>query len=149
MHNIVDNLKLEQALMPQTITTTALTSGNLDMLGVETLAVAVMVGNISETLSASAKVDLKIEHADDNGSGAPGTYVACTDMDVANFANLSSGLFLSINDNTKEQKRYVVEYRGAKRFVKITATPTGLTTGGAIAMLSLKGNVSQKPVSNS
>jgi len=148
MHTIISNHGIEQALMPQTIQGSALNSGNIDMQGAESLAIVFLVGNISETLSGSAKIDVKIEHADDDGAGSPGAYAACTDEDVLNFTGLTSGIFLSIDANTKEQKRHVIEYRGGKRFVKVTATPTGLSTGGPVAILALKGNLNQKPVSN-
>ncbi len=47
-----------------------------------------------------------------------------------------------------EAKRYVIGYRGGKRFVKVTATPVSLSTGGPIAMIALKGATAQKPVVN-
>ena len=77
MHDIVNNLALTQVLTPQTIQGSALNSGNIDMQGAETLAVVVMVGNIADTLDASHRIDVKIEHADDDGTGAPGSYAAC------------------------------------------------------------------------
>lgn len=148
MHSIVDNIQIEQVLHPQIISSSALNSGNMDRQGAENLAVAVLVGDISETLSGSAKIELKIEHAEDDGTGAPGAYTACTDADVLNFSGLVSGVFASIDADAEETDRYVIEYIGGKRFVKVTATPTGLSTGGAIAMASLKGGLSQKPASN-
>lgn len=148
MHNIVNNIGIEQSLMPQTIQASALNSGNIDTQGAETLAVAILVGNIADTLSGSVRIDVKIEHADDDGTGAPAAYAACTDEDVLNFSGLASGIFLSIDAAGKEQKRHVIGYRGGKRFVKVTATPASLSTGGPIAMLAMKGNLSQKPVAN-
>jgi len=144
MHNIVDNIKIEQVLKPQTVSTAAVVSDSVDVLGAENLAVAVMVGTFADTLSSTAKVDLKIEHSDDDTS-----YAACVDSDVANFSGLVSGVFASIDAEGKESSRYVIEYIGSKRYVRVTATPTGLTTGGAIAMAALTANHAQKPVSNS
>lgn len=149
MHNIVNNIGIEQSLMPQTITSSALNSGNIDTQGAEALAVVLLVGNTADTLGASVRIDVKIEHADDDGTGAPGAYAACTDEDVLNFTGLSSGLFLSVDGSTKKQKRHAIGYRGGKRFVKVTATPTGLTAGVPVALLALKGNLSQLPVTNS
>lgn len=149
MHNIASTLSIAQVLNPQTITASALSSGNIDMQGAETLAVVLLVGNISEALDGSHKIDVKIEHADDDGTGSPAAYGACTDSDVLNASGLVSGVFLTVDSNTEEQKRHVVEYIGGKRFVKVTATPTGLSTGGPVAMLALKGNLTQRPVSNS
>ncbi|MEZ0226541.1 MAG: hypothetical protein ACAH83_18435 [Alphaproteobacteria bacterium] len=148
MHDLVNNLSLSQNLNPQTIQAAALDTGNIDCQGAGMLAVVLLVGNIVDTLDATHRIDCKIEHADDNGAGAPGAYAACTDDDVLNFANLSSGQFLSIDAANKEQKRHVIGYRGAKRFVKVTATPVSLTTGGPIAMLAIKGNLNQTPASN-
>ena len=148
MHNISSNIGFEQSLMPQTIQAAALNTGNIDTQGAEALAVAILVGDIADTLSASIRIDVKIEHADDDGTGAPGAYTACTDEDVLNFTGLASGKFLSIDAAGKEQKRHVIDYRGGKRFVKVTATPVSLATGGPIAMLALKGNPGQLPVTN-
>lgn len=147
MHDLVNSLSILQSLQPQVIQAAALDSGNIDMQGAEALAVVVLVGDIADTLDADNRIDVKIEHADDN-AGSPGSYAACTDEDVLNFTGLSSGVFLSINAAGKEQKRHVIGYKGGKRFVKVTATPVSMSTGGPIAMLAIKGNLGQKPQDN-
>lgn len=144
MHNISRNIVLTQALAPQVITSSALNSGNLDLQGAEALSVVLLVGDISETLDASHKIDVKIEHADDDGTGSPAAYGPCADADVLGYTGLAAGVFLTLDTAGEEQKRYVIDYVGGKRFVKVTATPTGLSTGGPVAMLALKGNLSQR-----
>lgn len=148
MHDIVHNIDITQVAAPQAILASTVSSGNIDTQGAETLAVAVLLGTFGDTLAAGKRVDLKIEHADDNGSGAPGAYASCTDADVDSTAALAAGIFAVIDANAEANRRYVVGYRGGKRFVKVTATPTGLTAGGSIAMLALSGNLSQKPADN-
>lgn len=148
MHDIVNNIAVDLALAPQTVQAAAVHTGNIDMQGAEALAVVVAVGNIADTLDASNRIDLVIEHADDNGSGAPAAYAACTDADVLNAANLQAGKFLSIDEAGKENARHVIGYRGGKRFVRVTATPVSLETGGPVALLVLKGLAAQKPVAN-
>jgi hypothetical protein len=148
MHNIVHNIETTLVLAPQTVQAAAVNSGTIDTQGSETLAVVVMVGTIGETLDSENRIDLKIEHADDNGSGAPASYSPCTDDDVQNASDLSAGIFAVIDHADKAQKRHMVEYTGGKRFVKVTATPVSLATGGPVAMLALAGNAAQKPVSN-
>lgn len=148
LHDIVNNIAVEQCLAPQTIQGSALDSGNIDMQGYETLAVVLAVGNITDTLDASNRIDVKIEHADDDGAGSPASYAACTDEDVLNATGLSSGQFLSLDADAKESKRHVIGYRGGKRFVKVTATPVSIATGGPVTMIALKGNKGQAPVTN-
>ena len=149
IHDITSNIATEQSLSPQTIQAAALTSGNVDCRATGAVAIAVMVGNIADTLGASNRIDLKIEHADDDGTGNPAAYAACTDDDVLNFSGLVSGVFFTVNANALKSKRSIIGYRGTRRFVKVTATPVSLATGGPIAMMTLKGLVSQKPVVNS
>ena len=148
MRDLLNNVRTEQALKPQTIQAAALDSGNLDLQGFDSLAVVVAIGNIADTLGASNRLDLKIEHADDNGSGAPGSYAACVDDDVLGTTGLAAGVFMSVNADTKDNARYAIGYRGGKRFVKVTATPVSLTTGGAIAMIAIKGHGAILPASN-
>lgn len=149
IHDLVNNVLVEQSLSPQTIQGAALNSGNVDMRGAGAAMIAVLVGNIVDTLGVSNRIDLKIEHADDDGTGNPAAYAACTDEDVLNYSGLVSGVFLAMNANGMKSKRYAIGYRGGKRFVKVTATPVSLATGGPIAIVALKGLTTQKPVSNS
>ncbi len=142
----------QQSLKPQTIAASALNSGNVDTQGYESLSVAILVGDISETLGSGspvAQIDLKIEHAADDGTGAPGTYAACVDADVLGFTGLTAGLFKTIDTAGEENRRYVIGYRGVNRFVRVTATPQGLSTGGAIAMMAIKGHPHEAPADNS
>ncbi len=148
MHDIVNNIGVTQLLMPQTITSSALNSGTVDTQGAGIQSVVVLVGNINDTLSGSVRIDLSIQHADDDGTGNPASFAACTDADVLNFSGLTSGIFESVNAAGLKQKRYVIDYIGGLRFVKVIATPVGLTNGGPIAMLGLKGNLSKLPAVN-
>jgi len=148
MHDIVNNIAVLQVLAPQTIQAEALDSGAIDMQGCDALAVAVLIGAIGDTLAAGKRIDLKIQHADDDGTGAPAAFENCTAEDVLNADTVTNGLFLSIDDDAQENARHVVGYRGGKRFVKVTATPVSLSTGGPVAMLALQGNAAQKPVDN-
>jgi hypothetical protein len=150
MHDIISHIGIAQCLMPQTIQSAALDSGSIDTQGAQALAVAVLVGDIDDTLSSSARIDLKIEHADDDGSGAPESFAACTAADVLTpqAQDMTGGIFATVDSAAKAQSRHVVGYRGGKRFVKVTATPAGLSNGGAIAMVCLTGALNQMPADN-
>ncbi len=149
MHDIVNNIAVTQLLMPQTITSSALNTGTVDTLGADIQSFVVLVGNIADTLSGSVRIDLSIQHADDDGTGNPASFAACDDDDVLNFSGLTSGIFTSVNASGLKQKRYVIDYIGGLRFVKVIATPVGLSTCGSIAMLGLQGNLHQLPAVNS
>lgn len=145
MHDLINSLAVIQAIAPQTLLATPVTGSAIDMQGAESLAVIVAVGAIGDTLDASNRIDVKIEHADDDGSGNAGAYAACTDADVLRAASLNNGVFLSIDTAAKTGKRHAIAYQGGKRFVRVVATPVSLETGGPVAVLAIKGNLAQKP----
>lgn len=145
-----DSALYEQVLKPQTIQASALNSGNIDNQGYESLTVAILLGDVADALpgSPAGKIELKVEHAADNGSGAPGTYADCIDSEVIGFTGLTTGIFQTIDTDTEDNRRYAIGYRGDKRFVRVTATPTNIATGGPIAMLAVKGHPHTGPVDN-
>lgn len=145
MHDLINSVSLIQAVAPQTVQASAVTGSAIDMQGAEILAIVVAVGAIGDTLDASNRLDVKIEHADDNGSGSPAGYTACDDGDVIGASGLTGGVFLKVDAPAKASTRHTVAYAGGKRFVRVTATPVSLETGGSIAVLAIKGNLSQNP----
>lgn len=78
-----------------------------------------------------------IEEADDNGSGAPGTYgtVAAADVmpspEVGVYGTAST--FISITAATTVVQR--IDYIGRKRWVRVRNTVSGQTTGAVYAVL--------------
>ncbi|MBU6475055.1 MAG: hypothetical protein KGQ70_03740 [Alphaproteobacteria bacterium] len=148
MHDIVNNIAVTQSVMPQTITSTALTTGTVDTQGADIQSFVVLVGNINDTLSGTVRIDLSISHADDDGTGNPTAFTACDDTGVLNFSGLVNGVFASVNASAAAEKRYVIDYVGGLRFVKVTATPVGLTNGGPVALLSLQANLHTLPAVN-
>lgn len=148
MHDLINSIKIEQPIAPQTLQASAVVGTAIDMQGAQSLSIIVAVGNIADTLDASNRLDVKIEHADDNGAGAPGSYSDCVDADVLNASGLASGVFLSVDAAGKENKRHAIGYIGGKRFVRVTATPVSLETGGPMAVLAIKGNLAAAPAAN-
>lgn len=145
MHDLLNSLGIAQIIAPQTVQAAPVAGSAIDMQGCESLALIVAVGEIADTLDSDNRIDVKIEHADDDGTGNPGAYAACSDADVMASETLVSGVFLSIDDTALENKRHAIGYCGGKRFVKVTATPVSMTTGGPLAVLAIKGNLSQRP----
>lgn len=145
MHDLINSVAVIQALAPQTVSATPVVSSVIDMQGAESLACVIAVGAIVDTLDASNRIDVKIEHADDDGSGAPAAYAPCSDADVAGKSGLVNGIFLSVDAAGKAGKSHALAYTGGRRFVRLTATPVSLETGGPLAIVAIKGNLAQKP----
>lgn len=145
MHDLINSVAIIQTVAPQTVQASPVVGTAIDMQGAESLAVIVAAGAFGDTLDASNRLDVKIEHADDDGSGSQAAYAACSDGDVLGASGLASGVFLKLDAVGKASKRHTVAYRGGKRFVRITATPVSLETGGLIAVLAIKGNLAQTP----
>lgn len=135
-----------RALQIQTISGSALNTGNIDLQGFESAQVLVDFGDIDElggSPQGAAKIDVKLEHADDNGSGAPGAYADVTAADVLGPSSVTSGVVASVTTDTAVVR---VGYRGERRFIRATVTPTALTNGGPVGIWVVKGHPHQGPV---
>ncbi len=144
MHDVINSIAVVQAVAPQVVSTAAVSSPAIDLQGCESLGVIIAVGDIADTLDATHRLDVKIEHAEDDGTGAPAAYVPCSAADLGG-AEANGGVFLSVNAAAREKTRHLVSYQGGKRFVRLSVTPVGLTAGGPVAIVAIKGNLAQKP----
>ncbi len=149
MQDLNSNLAPVQALTAQTINqgSGALVSGNVDLAGFNAAQVVVHFGEIIEMGASpvgSAQIAVKLEHADDDGSGAPGTYANVTDADVTGVSGIAAGVVASPNSDLAP---VTVGYVGDKRFIRATLTPTGLTTGGPVGVIVNRGHPRHAPVS--
>ena len=90
------------------------------------------------------KLDFKLEHADDNGAGMPGTYSAVAPADMLG-ATPVVGVFLSTDAAEKYGKICQYGYIGGKRFLKVVYTGTG-TVSVTMAMQLIKGKPLDAPV---
>jgi hypothetical protein len=148
MQDLNSNLAPVQALAARTINTTsgALVSGNVDLAGFNAAQIVVHFGEIIEMGASplgSAQIAFKLEHADDNGSGAPGTYANVTDADVSGVSGIAAGVVASPNSDLVP---VTVGYVGDKRFLRATLTPTGLTSGGPVGVIVNRGHPRHAPV---
>ena len=141
MRDLHNNVAPAQVLPAQTISqgTGALNTGAVDLGGFNGAQVVVHYGEIVE-MGASpiggAQIAIKLEHADDNGSGTPGTFTEATAADVTGVAAVSAGVVATAtSDLTPTSFGYV----GDKRYVRVTLTPTGLTSGGPVGVIVNKG----------
>ena len=100
--------------------------------------------NTGSAGDTSNKLDFKLEHADDNGAGMPGTYSAVAPADMLG-ATPVAGVFLSTDAAEKYGKIYQYGYIGGKRFLKVSYTETGIVSV-TMAMQLIKGKPFDAPV---
>ncbi len=133
MKDIYSYLALATGLVPQTVTTGggAKNSGDVDLQGCNAVTIVMNAGVSGDTLSTSLHHVVTLTHADDNGSGAAGTYNAVAAKDVLGVTPDVNGKIFDY-DGTINVASSVsqVGYVGNKRFIKVTSTPTGTVTNG-------------------
>lgn len=144
MQDLHSNVLPVRAIAPQTITSSALVSGNLDLAGFNSAQVVADFGTTEGfSGSPSGSIAIKLEHADDDGTGSPGTYANVALTDVVGPSSVTSGVVATVTSETVTRVGYV----GDKRFLRVTFTPTGLGNGGPCGALLLKGNARHGPAS--
>ena len=147
MRDLYNNVLPARAIQAQTITGSAIASGDLDLKGFNAVQVVVDFGDIDEmgaSPEGAAQIAIKLEHADDDGTGAAGTYSDVVLADVIGPSSVSAGV---IATPTTDAAPVRAGYVGGKRFLRVTLTPTGLTNGGPVGCWLLKGKPLHAPVS--
>ncbi len=136
-------------LQAQTILSSALNTGDVDTRGFESIQVMVDFGDIAEmgaSPEGAAQIAVLLEHADDDGTGSAGSYanVAASDVDSDGAHTVSAGV---VTMSTSDLAPVRFSYVGDRRFIRVTLTPTGLTSGGPVGVWALKGHAHRTPVS--
>jgi hypothetical protein len=136
MRDIYHNVKVNQVLSP-VVSTTTKTSTAIDLKGFNSAMVAFAIGQTGDTLSGSIYWTLKIQHSEDN--------VDYTDVTTADLHN--SAATSVVNSNSLDETVYNFGYKGAKRYLKAVATPTGSHSSGTpVAIIAVLGDASYNPV---
>ncbi len=145
MRDLHNSIAHAVAVAPQVISGSNLASGDIDLLGFNSAEIVAFLGDIDELGGSpvgSAKLEVKLEHADDDGTGAPGAYANVALADVLGPTSVGSGVVAS---TTTDQNVLAVGYVGDKRFVRVTLVPTGLTNGGPVSAWVAKGHPRHAP----
>jgi len=151
MRDLDSNIVVVEGVNPivMTVAVGAKNTGDLDLQSFGGAVVVVHVGakHASDTLSATNKITVLVEDADDDGTGAAGTYAAVDTIDIVG-ATPASGVVLTIDDAAKTAMVHQFGYVGDKRFLKVTATPAGTIANGVpIAIELVKGFPAYVPAS--
>lgn len=141
MKDLYNNLEVVSIIDPVTVTSGSAPAavGDIDLAGFNSALIVYSVGTSADTLSASLYHTLKLEHADDDGTGSAGDYSAVAAADVLGVTP-AQGIIFTIDDPAKDNAVYKCGYVGGKRFLKITAAETGATSGCPISVVLVKGH---------
>lgn len=129
MRDLTNNIKLVNALPPQVITTTTSTS-IIDLLGFSSVAFSISSGAITDGTYAVSAV------YGDASDLSDGEYVGPTDLLV------SMPTFLSSDDNKVKKVGFI----GNHRYIRLTITPSGASTGGLFCITAVLGHPASAPV---
>ena len=125
MKNIHHNISATSALNPQVVTTSAVDGAIIDTLGFSGLEFVVTSGTVTDGTSYTASLT-----EGDAANLAGGNTVVAADI----LGTLP--VFAATDDNLTKR----VGYAGNKRYVRLSLTPVGATSGGtfsAVAVLAL------------
>ena len=130
MRDIHNSMGAVTAIPAQVITSSAVNGSIIDLSGFNAAEFVIVSGNVTDGSYAATLTEGSASDLSD------GTTVASTDLLG------SAPSFASTDDNVTKRVGYV----GAKRYVRLTLTPTGASTGGYFAAVALKGHAASNPV---
>jgi hypothetical protein len=137
MLDLHNNMKATVALAPQTQTNadTAIVGEIIDMAGFDTCELVILTGTLTD---ANATFALTLEHGDDS---------ALSDTAVPAAGDLIGTIAATAFTFAADKATRKIGYRGTKRYLRATITPTGNNSGAApVAMLAIQTVARVKPV---
>lgn len=141
MKDLYSNLAVVSVIDPVTVTNGGAPSAveDIDLAGYNSALIIYSVGTEAGTLSETLYHTLKLEHADDDGTGSAGDYAVVAAADVLGVTP-ATGIIFTIDDPAEDNTVYRCGYVGGKRFLKITAAEVGATSGCPISVVLVKGH---------
>jgi hypothetical protein len=131
MRDLHHSIGASTALAPQTITTAAVDGAIIDVSGFDSLSFVVTSGTVTDGTSYTASLT-----EGDAANLSDGTTVAAGDI----LGTLP--VFAAADDNTTKRCGYV----GNCRYVRLTLTPVGATSGGVFSAVAVQGHPASAPV---
>lgn len=138
MRDLINNIDMKRAIAPAAATTdnTARVSQILDRLGVESLALAIILGDLAD---ADATFAVTMEH----GDASDLSDATAVPADQLNGTLALAGFNFS-NDNAIRK----IGYTGGKRYVRATITPANNTGNFFVSALWILGKNNLRPTPN-
>ena len=139
MRDLKNNIGVVQSLAPAVRDADANGTG-VDLQGFESATVLIDMGAEGITLSTTNKIEIELEHSDDDS-----TY---TDVAAGDVIGASSGTIATFDDNSEIPAVSSVGYIGGKRYIRAVANFSGTHgTGTPVAVSVVKSHARSNPVS--
>lgn len=144
MKDNYNHLSLVQAVAPiLVLDNTVPAAVEVDLAGFNSAVVEFT--HAEKPVGDTGTITLKIEHADDDGTGAAGSYSNVAAADVLGVTP-SSGICFTLAGGLVAAAVLKCGYVGGKRFIKLTlAENNGNATGTLLALTVIKGHGSDVP----
>ena len=143
MQDLKNNIGVVQSLAPAARDADANGTG-VDLQGFESATVVIDMGAEGITLSSTNKIEIELEHSDDDS-----TYTDVTSSaDVIGATPDSSGVVATFDANTEIPAVATVGYIGGKRYIRAIANFSGTHgTATPMSVSVIKGHARKNPVS--
>ena len=143
MRDLKNNIGVVQSLAPAVRDADANGTG-VDLQGFESATVLIDMGAEGITLSTTNKIEIELEHSDDNSTFTDVTSSA----DVIGATPDSNGVIATFDDPAEAPAIASVGYIGGKRYIRAVANFSGTHgTATPLAVSVIKGHARSNPVS--
>lgn len=137
MKDLMNNVHPVRALAPVSVSdNTAQVSQIIDRLGYDSLTFLIAAGSLAD---ADATFAVTMDDGD-AANLSDAAAVAATDL-IGTYAKAG----FQFDDDNEPRK---IGYRGTKRYVRLTITPTGNASAALLCVIALLAHASQKPTAN-
>jgi len=136
MRDLGNNLIPVASLLPQLASGNGTTTNStgVNLVGFEGALMVLSAGAEGDTLSASLKYTVKLQHSTDDS-----TYTDVAQSDVTD-ATLASGVWLTLDAAADVSQSYAIGYIGGNQYVRVEIVRTGNhATGTPLSAVVLKG----------
>lgn len=142
MRDLKNNIGVVQSLVPAVRTADA-NGDAVDLQGFESATVVIDMGAEGITLSGTDKIEIELEHSDDNSTWTDVT----SSNDVIGATPDSGGKIATFDANGEIPAISAVGYIGGKRYIRAVANFSGTHgTGTPFSVSVIKGHYRHNPV---
>lgn len=129
--DLKNRIAVEQSITPGNYTADD-TGANVDLANRASAAVVISVGDYTDGTHT-----FQVEEADDDGTGSPDTFSAVADSDL-------DGTEPTVDAAGDADAVHIIGYHGAKRWLRVTTSTSGTTSGADYEAAVVLGGLRKK-----